>query len=65
MVVTSDFIHRNRYAEQLGVTPNVVKNWMTRHWERGIHYKVIGKQTFVNQREANKWLKDYGSQNPI
>jgi phage tail protein X len=55
-----DYIHRKLYAKEIGITDNVVKNWMSRHWTKGTHYKVVGKQTFVNVHEANKWLANYG-----
>jgi len=63
--MTSEFIHRKRYAEEMGITDNVVKNWMSRHWTKGTHYKIVGKQTFVNSKEVNKWLKEYGTKSQI
>ena len=59
--MTLEFIHRKRYAEELGVTNKVVTNWMQKHWTKGIHYKVIGKQTLINVGETKKWLRDYGT----
>ena len=49
-----DYIHRKLYAKEIGITDNVVKNWMSRHWTKGTRYKTVGKQTFVNVREVNK-----------
>lgn len=57
-----DYIHRKLYATEIGITDNVGKNWMSRHWTKVTHYKTVGKQTFVHVREVNKWLINYGSE---
>ena len=64
-IMTLEYVHRKRYAEELGVTNKVVTNWMQKHWTNGQHYKVIGKQTLINVGEAKKWLREYGTQSQI
>lgn len=57
--MTSDFVHRKRYQEMMDVTSATVTNWMQKKWQRGKHYVVVGKNTFINLEEANLWLKNY------
>jgi hypothetical protein len=57
--MTSEFVHRKRYEEMMDVTHATVTNWMQKKWQRGKHYVVVGKNTFINLNEANAWLKNY------
>ena len=51
---------KDAFADDLGVTPEVIKGWIRRHWERGLHYTVIGNQTLVNTEKATEWMQKYG-----
>ena len=46
--MTSEFVHRKRYEEMMDVTHATVTNWMQKKWQRGKHYVVVGKNTFIN-----------------
>jgi len=50
-------ISRHKMAELLGVTPDTLRGWQDRHWQKGVHYVVIGKTTMLDAREIRKWLK--------
>ena len=43
----------------MDVTHDTVTNWMQKKWQRGKHYVVVGKNTFININEANAWLRNY------
>ena len=51
------FRSKDAFADDLGVTPGVIDGWIGRHWERGLHYTVIGKQTIVNTEKASEWIR--------
>ena len=59
------FRSKDAFADDLGVTPEVIKGWIRRHWERGLHYTVIGNQTLVNTEEATEWMQKYGLQESV
>lgn len=57
--MNQEFVHRRRYQEMMDVTHDTVTNWMQKKWQRGKHYVVVGKNTFININEANAWLRNY------
>lgn len=50
-------ISREKLASALGVTPATLRGWQDRHWQRGVHYVVIGKTTMIDAKAVRKWLK--------
>jgi hypothetical protein len=50
------YVSRKEFANSIGLKDSTVRGWQERHWQRGIHYVVIGKTTLLIKDEIEKWL---------
>ena len=57
------FIHRRKFAADLGISDAVFDGWKKRHWDRGKHYIIVGRQILVNLWEVNQWLEKESVEN--
>lgn len=55
------WVHREHFSSITGITKDTIRGWQDRQLlTRDVHYKVIGRNTLINQEEFNSWLSKYG-----
>ena len=52
-------ISRKAYADSKGLPETTIRGWQDRHWQRGIHFAVIGRVTMIVPEEADRWLESH------
>lgn len=57
----NDWVSKKGFAAEKVISQDVISGWMQRHWVKGEHYCVVGRQTFVNRKKANAWITEQGS----
>jgi hypothetical protein len=60
MMADIDHMRSDKFIARLGITAAVLDGWKKRHWQYGVHYVVIGHQTFVHIERANAWINGFG-----
>ena len=50
-------VSREKLASMIGISEDTVRGWTDRHFERGLHYTVIGKTTLYYLEEVGEWLE--------
>ena len=50
-------VSREKLARMIGISEDTVRGWTDRHFERGLHYTVIGKTTIYYLTEVGEWLE--------
>lgn len=51
------WIARDKLAEEMGLSPHVLRGWCQVHLVKGVHYEVIGRVTLMDRREVNRWIE--------
>ena len=49
-------ISREKLANEIGVTPDTIRGWQDRHFQKGVHYTVVGKTTLYYLSDIETWL---------
>jgi hypothetical protein len=49
-------VSRDKLAKDIGVTPDTIRGWQDRHFQKGVHYMVVGKTTLHNLSVIGTWL---------
>ena len=51
-------LDKSKFVSELGVKASPLSGWMQRHWEKGIHYNVIGHTTMIDTKEFDQWIRN-------
>ena len=49
-------VSRDKLAKDIGVTPDTIRGWQDRHFQKGVHYTVAGKTTLYYLSDIETWL---------
>jgi|TARA_B110000908_G_C9963391_1_gene317872 hypothetical protein len=49
-------VSRDKLAKDIGVTPDTIRGWQDRHFQKGVHYMVFGTTTLYDLSDIETWL---------
>lgn len=49
-------VSRDKLAKDISVTPDTIRGWQDRHFQKGVQYAVVGKTTLYYLSDIETWL---------